>query len=84
MQISDPTRAQPGDAAVLAGHRIERTACMGGWCRIRETCALYLATDAHRVLERACEPGADGIARVAFVPREIPRENHPTDGSWPI
>lgn len=38
------------------------TACMGGWCRIRERCPHY--TEAVRSIydaDRLCIPGADGV-----------------------
>ena len=32
------------------------SACMGGWCRKRDKCALYVA-QSPAILERLCEPG---------------------------
>lgn len=36
------------------------SACMGGWCKAREACAMYHATDTRWPVERMCEPSADG------------------------
>jgi hypothetical protein len=37
------------------------SACMGGWCKAREGCAMYQATDRRWPVERMCEPRADGV-----------------------
>lgn len=37
-------------------------ACMGGWCRIRDRCGHYNASDRTRPIERLCEPNQDGEA----------------------
>lgn len=34
-------------------------ACMGGWCRHREGCALHLKADRREVSERLCPKGAE-------------------------
>jgi hypothetical protein len=34
-------------------------ACMGGWCRYREACALHLREDRSHVAERLCPKGAE-------------------------
>lgn len=36
------------------------SACMGGWCKVREGCDMYQTTDKRWPVERMCEPGADG------------------------
>jgi len=30
--------------------------CMGGWCPVREECALYVEAQAGRLVDRVCEP----------------------------
>lgn len=35
-------------------------ACLGGWCRQRETCEHYQATHRPVVVERLCDKGHDG------------------------
>jgi hypothetical protein len=42
--------------------------CMGGFCRIRESCWHYNAPDKANPAERLCIPGRDGMRR----PLEIP------------
>lgn len=32
------------------------TACMGGWCLMRQACAYYHNTDSDVIIERLCEP----------------------------
>jgi len=32
------------------------TACMGGWCVMRQACAYYHQTDSDVIIERLCEP----------------------------
>lgn len=32
------------------------TACMGGWCSVRERCKHYQAEDRRHPIERLCEP----------------------------
>lgn len=55
------------------------TACMGGWCRIRQACPRYhqIAGRGYAV-ERACLPGIDGKLKPipdAFNPeRKLPGE----------
>lgn len=44
-------------------------ACLGGWCRKREHCQHYNATERSEPEERLCEPGADGELRAMFAPR---------------
>ena len=36
---------------------------MGGWCRIRELCPHYNATDTSEPEDRLCMPGLDGKGR---------------------
>lgn len=36
-------------------------ACAGGWCRIRERCQHYHASDRREPSERLCLPGEDGV-----------------------
>lgn len=62
--------AEGRHAVLLAGHPIGSVGCLGGWCRIRETCPRYHATTARLFVERACEPGHDGLARIAFRPHQ--------------
>lgn len=38
-------------------------ACMGGFCQFRASCPRYHATDTSEPIERACEPGRDGVER---------------------
>ena len=35
-------------------------ACMGGWCRIRESCEHYATGDRMDAAERLCDAGDDG------------------------
>lgn len=36
------------------------TACMGGWCRMRDECSRYDAPDPRNASERLCFAGRDG------------------------
>jgi hypothetical protein len=48
--------------------------CMGGWCRIRESCTRYHGRTGIDPAERLCEQGADGVCldyRVVLV-RKVP------------
>lgn len=40
--------------------------CMGGWCALREHCPHYHSASTVEPFERLCNPGADGISRVAI------------------
>lgn len=42
--------------------------CMGGWCRKRDYCEHYHASDNRAPVERMCEPGRDGELRATFAP----------------
>lgn len=48
---------------------------MGGWCRSREKCGAYGATDRERIVERACPPGQD-------LPEPIRPAVGPRDPRW--
>lgn len=43
--------------------------CMGGNCARRDSCCNYLAASVHAIpVERICEPGHDGVARMFVAP----------------
>ena len=46
---------------------IQLPACMGGWCRRREGCADYHATDRKQIAERLCAKGEDRPQPVRIV-----------------
>lgn len=53
------------------------TACMGGWCRIRERCPHYTgAVRSTRDADRLCIPGADGVGESHPIRITLPA------GSW--
>jgi hypothetical protein len=70
-----------GLAELLAGPSNARLGCMGGWCHIRDTCARYHAQRPLRIVERACETGHDGLARIAFLPRSAANDHLPATNS---
>lgn len=40
------------------------SACMGGWCALRDYCPAYHAADRSFPSERLCPPGRDGRSEV--------------------
>ena len=52
------------------------SACLGGWCRKRDNCANYNASDRREPSERLCIPGEDGNSLDAPVVIRMPV------GSW--
>ena len=49
------------------------TACMGGWCALREGCPHYRAESVDPI-ERICEPGKDGQLRRIPIATPTPQE----------
>lgn len=39
------------------------TACMGGWCSVRENCKHYQSPNNARPIERLCEPATHSFFR---------------------
>lgn len=70
----------PTGAVALFSMRIDDVGCMGGWCRIRQTCPSYLTHNPQHVVERLCVPGRDGMARIAFRPSCA--DTSPTETPW--
>jgi hypothetical protein len=62
--------------ALITGGQLGRTysPCMGGWCRIRQSCPHYTHADEREPDERICEPGKDGEA--------VQVRRHRPIGSW--
>lgn len=51
-------------------------ACCGGWCKLRDYCPHYHATNRSNPAERLCLPGQDGVSDV------VPIRLHRPVGSW--
>lgn len=47
-------------------HLTRLPACMGGWCDLREGCALYIKDNRERVVERLCTRGLEHPIAIVF------------------
>lgn len=52
--------------------------CMGGWCRLRESCARYVLADRSRPVERLCVPHMDGLLSASGFPVAL-KVRHPNE-----